>query len=1467
MISKSIPLLVLCALTTIIQPAVAEPVPTGTTVLIVFDAQKTQGSRPQFEFLRLALKAGKSDYRVTSVVADELTKHKLDDFAVVLLSDVSQLTDAAVARLEDFVSRGGGLIVFPGSRVNSAHYNAQLYRDGCGLLPAKLGRVMSEPTTIDLAQHVNAALASTKGRIALRQYIELLAISSAATPYRAGVLCPLADGHAAVIERNFGEGRCMLFATAVTQSWSDLWKSPLYLPLLHETVLHAIGKHPSSVPSWSGDCRWQFDRSSWVGGQFEATDGRFPARAIGSIKFDGKAPHAVILDGDSRRGHRLTVARTPQDAPLPMRQLTVDAWVKPDSAPKWGGIVGFVQDNSSYERGWVLGNVGRQFSMGLVSRSTRKMTYLKSRRQFEVGHWYYVAGVYDGRELRLYVDGELVGSSSEQTGVIDYPGRGEFVIGSYKDSNDSISFKGQIARVRVADYAETRQTIRDTFDVEKSRYPDSEPEQIVERDWPTHQRDNLRSGRSDAAFPADLSLVWKFRSPHAPQPAWPEPANHDFWHRRHNLKPRVVYDRAPHVVSADGRVFFGTTADDQVRCLNLETGKLIWRFFAEAPVRLAPTISNNKCLFGADDGYVYCTSADSGKLIWKHRIAPEDRRIPGNERVMSTWPVRTGVLVEDGIAFCCAGIFPTQGVYQAAINVETGKVLGSGQINVSAQGYLERRDGKLFVATGRDPAGKFVKTLARRGKPVGQEVRSMPKDFPYAFISVGDVRVAGGNGVVAAFHAFDGRKVWSANVDGKPYSLAYCRDRLLVGTDKGTVVCFEAVNSDQVATTAKVERPTNGGSPSGNTRPNSTTVIPTVAVERKDQLAAQEILALSGTSHGERSLPVRGYALVVNCRDAGLLRQLARQSELQIVAIADDATVADTIRRTLADEDLYGRVVVHVADKAPGGHAGSGKPDVGTTKNSKAENGKPSQPRLPFTDYMFNLIVDGSLAGQPLTRESSPQQSPPTSRPVSDRELERVLRPDGGTFVPSLNPDSIYVRSKLSNVGEWTHLYGNASNTVCSEDTHVGGPMKLQWFGRPGPRQMMDRHHRTMAPLTKNGRLYIPGNNRVIAVDVYNGTGLWNVEVPNSRRAAVFRDSGFVALTNEAVHIASGSYCLALDTLDGQEILRCGVPGRWGQQHDWGHVSVVEDLLLGSATKVGGIRRDHALSQIQEGNYYDFRPLVCSDFLFARNRRTGELAWEHDPYAGAIINSTISYGDGYVYFVESLNPKTLSGRGRLSMYELTKRGTRVVALNAKTGVEAWSQPVNLSGIQHAIYTCFGNGQLVIVGSRNDGRDRKTSTVLFDIHVFDGACGAVAWSRTQRQGTKISGEHGEQDHHPVVVGRKLICEPFAYDIVTGKPLKDWAWKNSHRKGCGTISASASSLFFRHSNPTMFDLESGSYQKVTTSSRPGCWINMIPAGGLLLVPEASSGCTCNHYPIQTSFAFLPSGPPNVRAKPEK
>ena len=93
----------------------------------------------------------------------------------------------------------------------------------------------------------------------------------------------------------------------------------------------------------------------------------------------------------------------------------------------------------------------------------------------------------------------------------------------------------------------------------------------------------------------------------------------------------------------------------------------------------------------------------------------------------------------------------------------------------------------------------------------------------------------------------------------------------------------------------------------------------------------------------------------------------------------------------------------------------------------------------------------------------------------------------------------------------------------------------------------------------------------------------------------------------------------------------------------------------------------------------------------------------------------------------------------------------------------------------------------------------------------------------------------------------------YPAGSARPA-NWHWRAKKRRGCGNISASASTFFFRQSTATMYDIASGSYSPVTQITRPGCWINMIPASGLLLIPEGSSGCTCN-YPIQTSMAFAP------------
>ncbi|MFQ6099491.1 MAG: PQQ-binding-like beta-propeller repeat protein, partial [Armatimonadota bacterium] len=91
-------------------------------------------------------------------------------------------------------------------------------------------------------------------------------------------------------------------------------------------------------------------------------------------------------------------------------------------------------------------------------------------------------------------------------------------------------------------------------------------------DWPTYQHDSGRSGVSPEQLPLPLQEVWVYRSSHGPRPAWPPPAKRDIWHRHQRLRPVITFDRAFHVVVADGMAYFGSSADDKVYCLDAATG-------------------------------------------------------------------------------------------------------------------------------------------------------------------------------------------------------------------------------------------------------------------------------------------------------------------------------------------------------------------------------------------------------------------------------------------------------------------------------------------------------------------------------------------------------------------------------------------------------------------------------------------------------------------------------------------------------------------------------------------------------------------------------------------------------------------------------------------------------------------------------------------------------------------------------
>ncbi len=187
-----------------------------------------------------------------------------------------------------------------------------------------------------------------------------------------------------------------------------------------------------------------------------------PATLTGKLELTQDAGlDAMTLDG---AGHSITVTDDISKAKLPKKELTAEAWVRIDQPIEWGGIVGALQDNGNYERGWLLGYRQSKFCFALAgAEASGRLTYLSAERDAQPGQWHHVAATYDGTTMRLYVDGKLSASDTAQRGDINYPPRAFYEIGAYRDDNEHYRMQGLLNEVRVYDRVLSPEEIAASF--------------------------------------------------------------------------------------------------------------------------------------------------------------------------------------------------------------------------------------------------------------------------------------------------------------------------------------------------------------------------------------------------------------------------------------------------------------------------------------------------------------------------------------------------------------------------------------------------------------------------------------------------------------------------------------------------------------------------------------------------------------------------------------------------------------------------------------------------------------------------------------------------------------------------------------------------------------------------------------------------------------------------------------------
>ena len=1024
-------------------------------------------------------------------------------------------------------------------------------------------------------------------------------------------------------------------------------------------------------------------------------------------------------------------------------------------------------------------------------------------------------------------------------------------------------------------------------------------------DWPTYRHDTARSGVTADRIQTPLFECWVFQPRRAPEPAWGDPKP-DPVEGYLELR-RIHFDDAFQVAVAGGAVYFGSSANGKLYCLDTATGGIRWTSLTDGPIRLAPTVAQGRVFVGSDDGYAYCLNAADGSLAWKFRAAPDDRRVLGSGKMISLWPLRSSVLVDDGVAYLAAGIFPAEGVFLYALDAADGSEIWRNdtcgeapQSRISPQGYLlaststiyapmarvspaafDRSNGKLkyvtyfgksvggtyallageevytgteeivgyrgdtrdqfasfagrrlvvsgdlaYVATGSElsaldrkafpAAGRKLKSLEARKASIDVEIRQRPSDElkQKAAELVGQID--------QAQREFAATTLWKLPCQCED-SLILAGDVLLAG-GVDEVVAVQAA-SGKVLWTGKLEGTAKGlavaadrlfvstdkgliycfgaeGSPQTGAVVEKVDANPFAnsPLASKFSQAAEEIIDSAGIK--------RGYCLVAGLETGQLALELAKRSELMVYAVDPDADKVAAARRAIDAAGLQGSQVC--------------------VEQHSLDN-------MPYSDYFANLVVSETaiVSGKSV---------------LDSDEIARMTKPLGGI---TITPQGKTVRGPLSGAGSWTHLYANPSNTACGDDQIVKCPLGVLWFGRPGPGSMVNRHRRAAGPLSIDGRVFVQGENVVMAYDVYNGMELWRREIPGAMRVNASGDSSNLALSREGLFVAIGKDCLRLNLDTGEiEATYTLPPTDNGKSGRWGYVATIGKRLYG--TRCPG------------GNQ--------SDLVFCLDVESGEPRWV---FAGKNIpHISVSIGDGRVFLIdgsvdaEQRQQAIDEQRKRIAAFPESERAAALAALDdadvrmlhaldAETGDVKWRQAIDLTHCGGGnMASMYNQGVLVIFGVYLDGHYwRQFFSGEFAsrrVTALAGKDGEFLWS--QPVGYRV---------RPLIIGDTLHTEPWAFDLHTGRPrtrvhpvtgqTDRWQFARPGHH-CGLPIGSPNCLFFRSYNLGYYDLLGDYGTMHFGAQRPGCWINFLPAGGLLLFPEASAGCMCP-FPIMCSVVFQP------------
>ena len=368
------------------------------------------------------------------------------------------------------------------------------------------------------------------------------------------------------------------------------------------------------------------------------------------------------------------------------------------------------------------------------------------------------------------------------------PANGLLYLGPWQcDCN--LSLIGRIAKCSAGDFDfDVLGTDAERLELKVDDVTDVAALAVTGQDWPTYRQNNHRTAGTPVDVAADVKQQWR-------------------------LTPAQPY--VPTTPTAAGGLVFVAGEDGKVRAIESKSGELSWEFSTPCPIKYPPTIWNGRAYVGSGDGFVYALEAATGRLLWRFRAAPSERHLMVYGTLNSTWPVASGVLVDEGVAYFAAGIVDHDGTYVYALDAETGEMKwqngSSGHLNpelrkgVSVQGNLTILGDRLMLAGGNQvsPAPYDIATGQCLAEPFDQ---GWPKANHGRFVGVfqAETVIAGGRILYAdpanvaskgGFDAHFGKQPHRLNYGGVPP--AWHENTLaMVNYKRGRLTCCDG---DQVA--------------------------------------------------------------------------------------------------------------------------------------------------------------------------------------------------------------------------------------------------------------------------------------------------------------------------------------------------------------------------------------------------------------------------------------------------------------------------------------------------------------------------------------------------------------------------------------------------------------------------------------------------------------------------------------------